>query len=290
MGANIARRLSAGGHRVVGLDRDSRVATEIAAEGVIEPAADLPSLINALKSPRVVWSMLPAGEATADCIAVLRGLLESGDLIIDGANSRYTDSISHAESLQSVGIGFLDVGVSGGIWGLENGFGLMVGGDEAQVEQVRPLFECLAPSASDGWVHCGPSGAGHFVKMVHNGIEYGMMQSLAEGLGHLREAREFNLDLAEVTRSWCSGSVIRSWLLELTADFLARDADLSDIAPLVEDSGEGRWAVSDAIERGIPVPAIAAALQARFSSQGKADFSSRTLAAMRKAFGGHATS
>jgi 6-phosphogluconate dehydrogenase len=289
MGANIARRLAAGGHDVVGFDQSRDVTLMLERERIITFAEDVDDLTGQLAPPRCVWGMLPAGEPTGKFIDRCARLLEAGDLLIDGANSNYRDSLQRAAMLADRGIGFLDIGVSGGVWGLEKGYGLMVGGIEAHVERVRPLLESLAPAPDRGWVHCGPAGAGHYAKMVHNAIEYGMMQSIAEGLGLLRAADEFEPDLAAIAESWRHGSVIRSWLLDLTAGFLAEDPKLASIAPQVDDSGEGRWALIDAIERGVPTPAISAALNARFTSRGLDDYSARVLAAMRKAFGGHAT-
>jgi 6-phosphogluconate dehydrogenase len=232
--------------------------------------------------------MLPAGAPTDSTLGRLLEMLEAGDAVIDGGNSRYHDALRHGAAFAERGIGFLDVGVSGGVWGLTEGYGLMIGGTGDAVARLEPVFRCLAPAPDQGWVHCGPVGSGHYVKMVHNGIEYGMMQSLAEGLALLEAADEFELDTAAVAQSWCHGSVIRSWLLDLTAEFLAANPDLDGMAPVVQDSGEGRWTVIDAVERGVPTPAIAAALAARFASQGAQDTASKMLSAMRHAFGGHA--
>ena len=214
-------------------------------------------------------------------------MLAKGDVIVNGANAFYKDSISHAAQLAEKGIGFVDAGVSGGVWGLENGYALMVGGDNTAVKLVQPYLEILAPGKDRGWLHCGPAGSGHFVKMIHNGIEYGMMQAYAEGLALLKGRADFNLDLAAVTEMWRHGSVVRSWLLDLAAEFLKQDQDLKDIQPFVADSGEGRWTVLEAVEQGIPAPVMSLALMMRFASQGANDYPARLLAMMRKGFGGH---
>jgi 6-phosphogluconate dehydrogenase len=208
--------------------------------------------------------------------------------VIDGANAMYKDSQQHASDLGAHGILFVDAGVSGGVWGLENGYGLMVGGEGAAVRAIEPVLQALAPAPDRGWVHCGPAGAGHFTKMVHNGIEYGMMQAYAEGLALMRAKSEFALDLPQITEAWRHGTVIRSWLLDLTAEFLARDATLESTAPFVADSGEGRWTAIESIELGVPTPVMTLSLMERFASQGKGDFTNRLLARMRQAFGGHA--
>jgi len=288
MGGNIARRLRAGGFDIAGQDRDPQVVASLADEIGLAPSDSLATLVAGLATPRIVWLMLPAGETTDTTLAQLHELLDAGDTVIDGGNSRYLDALRHGAEFAERGIEFLDVGVSGGVWGLSEGYGLMIGGSEQAVARLAPVFQCLAPVPDRGWVHCGPVGSGHYVKMVHNGIEYGMMQSLAEGLALLEAADEFGLDTAAIAQSWRDGSVIRSWLLDLTAEFLAANPTLDGIAPVVQDSGEGRWTVIDAVERGVPTPAIAAALAARFTSRGAQDAASKMLSAMRHAFGGHA--
>jgi 6-phosphogluconate dehydrogenase len=215
-------------------------------------------------------------------------LLSAGDILVDGANAFYKDSMTRAAALVQHKIHFVDAGVSGGIWGLENGYALMVGGEKATVKYIEPVLKALAPSADSGWLHCGPSGSGHFVKMVHNGIEYGMMQALAEGLALLKGREDFAIDLAAVTEMWRHGSVVRSWLLDLTAEFLQSDQSLDSIEPFVSDSGEGRWTALEAVEQGIPAPVMSLALMMRFASQGKNDYPAKLLAMMRKGFGGHA--
>ena len=241
-----------------------------------------------LPSPRIVWLMLPAGAPTDETLLRLMPLLSPGDVVVDGANAMYKDSQRHASDLGAHGMLFVDAGVSGGVWGLENGYGLMVGGEGAAVRAIEPVLQALAPAPDRGWVHCGPAGAGHFTKMVHNGIEYGMMQAYAEGLALMRAKSEFALDLPRITEAWRHGTVIRSWLLDLTAEFLARDATLESTAPFVADSGEGRWTAIESIELGVPTPVMTLSLMERFASQGKGDFTNRLLARMRQAFGGHA--
>lgn len=288
MGANMARRLSHSGVELHGFDRDPQHAAELAAEIGLQPAEGLAALVAALTPPRKLWLMLPAGAPTDAAIEQLATLLEPGDLLVDGANSYYRQAMQHAKTLASHGIHFVDAGVSGGVWGLQEGYGLMVGGTPEAVATLRPLLEQLAPHPEQGWVHCGPSGSGHFVKMIHNGIEYGMMQAYAEGFSLLRGHQEFQLDLAAIAESWRHGSVIRSWLLDLTAETLAADPVMAAVAPHVADSGEGRWTVQEAVDQGVPAPVITLALMMRFASQGKQDYSARLLAMMRHAFGGHA--
>ena len=240
-----------------------------------------------LKTPRVVWLMLPAGDVTQQHLERLVPLLAAGDIVVDGANSWYKDSLRRGCALAAKGLQFVDAGVSGGVWGLENGYALMLGGEGAAIEQLAPAIQVLAPGPDQGWLHCGPVGAGHFVKMVHNGIEYGMMQAYAEGFALLKARTDFHLDLAAVAETWRHGSVVRSWLLDLTAEFLARDQELKDIAPLVADSGEGRWTALEGVEQGIPTPVMSLALMMRFASQGKDEYGDKLLAMMRKGFGGH---
>lgn len=288
MGGNMARRLRRAGIRVAGYNRREQQTHELAREIGLEATNSLQQLAQALSPPRIVWVMVPAGEATQQSIDALATLLAPQDIVVDGGNSFYKDSMRRAAELEARGIEFIDAGVSGGIWGLENGYALMVGGKDAAVARVAPFLKLLAPTPTSGWLHCGGSGSGHFVKMVHNGIEYGMMQALAEGMALLKGRADFNFDLAEIAEMWRHGSVVRSWLLDLTAEFLKNDQQLDSIAPYVADSGEGRWTALEAIEQGIPAPVISLALMTRFSSQGSADFAARLLGMMRKGFGGHA--
>ncbi|MFC7300144.1 phosphogluconate dehydrogenase (NAD(+)-dependent, decarboxylating) [Cognatiluteimonas weifangensis] len=287
MGGNMARRLLRGGHTVVGFDPDAgaRKALADAGGGV---ADSLPALVAALPAPRAVWLMLPAGRITDDTVDALAGLLAPGDVIIDGGNSHYQDTLRHAQALAGQRIDYVDCGTSGGVWGLAEGYSLMIGGDAAVVARLRPLFATLAPAADAGWGHVGPVGSGHFVKMVHNGIEYGLMQAYAEGFSILQHKREFALDLHQVAQIWRQGSVVRSWLLDLTAEALGKNPTLDGIAPWVADSGEGRWTVAEAIDLDVPAPVIALSLMARLRSRDSASFADRLLAAMRNEFGGHA--
>ncbi len=284
----MARRLSRGGIRVVGHDATPGAADALAAEGVLSAASSPAALVDALPAPRVVWTMVPAGSATETTIATLSAHLAPGDTIVDGGNANYRDSQRRAQDLAARRLLFVDCGVSGGVWGLANGYTLMFGGSAEGARAVEPFVRVLAPAPDAGWMHCGPAGAGHFAKMIHNGIEYGMMQAYAEGFALLKGKREFGIDVARLAETWRRGSVVRSWLLDLTAEFLARDADLDAIAPHVADSGEGRWTVAEAIEQGTPAPVLALALMNRFASQGKGDYANRMLARMRQAFGGHA--
>jgi len=288
MGANMARRLAKGGVQVVGFDRDPAGRAALAQEGVIEQADSLAALVGALAAPRLVWTMLPSGAPTEQTITELHSLLARGDLIIDGANGHFADSQRHARELAQNGIGFVDVGVSGGVWGLANGYGLMIGGAPADVARVEPIARILAPAPEEGWLHCGPAGAGHYVKMVHNGVEYGLMQAYAEGFALMQSREDMQLDIAKIAESWRHGTVIRSWLLDLTAEFLKQDSTLANVEPYVADSGEGRWTALEAIQRGVPTPVMNLALIARFASQGKDDFTAKILAKMRQGFGGHA--
>jgi 6-phosphogluconate dehydrogenase len=275
MGGNMTKRLEQAGHEVFSYSRSGR-----------GTAGSLAELVRALEPPRVVWLMIPAGDPTQGTVEELLGLLGEGDVIVDGGNSNFRDSIKRAEAAAEDGIRYLDVGVSGGIWGLEVGYCLMAGGADDAVEILRPAFDTLAPP--DGWAHVGPSGAGHYVKMIHNGIEYGLMQAYAEGF-ELMHKSEFPLDLAEIAGIWRYGSVVRSWLLELLHEaFVAEGSGLDDIAPYVEDSGEGRWTITEAIDRAVPTPVIAAALFARFSSRDDVNFAAKVAAALRNQFGGHA--
>jgi 6-phosphogluconate dehydrogenase len=288
MGANMARRLSRGGHHIVLYNRTTEKARQLAAEIGADVADELTALLSKLSAPRVVWSMVPAGEATEQMISRLIAVLSPGDTIIDGGNSYYKDSIRRAAMVRDAGLHFVDVGTSGGIWGLSEGYSLMIGGEQETVAHLRPLFETLAPVPDRGWGHVGPVGSGHFVKMVHNGIEYGLMEAFAEGFELLKAKQEFGLDVHQVSEIWRDGSVVRSWLLDLIAAALAKNPDLEGVKGWVDDSGEGRWTVFEAIDQDVPVPIIANSLFARFASRQEEDFAARLLAAMRNEFGGHA--
>lgn len=288
MGGNIVRRLHRAGIEPLGFDRDRDTTAALARELGTSALEDLAGLVSALTPPRRVWMMLPAGSVTEAVAHELLELLDAEDILVDGGNSHFKDSQSLAARCAEREVAFVDVGVSGGVWGLENGYALMIGGPDDAVAALKPVFEALAPTPADGWLHCGPSGAGHFVKMIHNGIEYGMMQAYAEGLALLRGREEFDLDLAAVAESWRHGSVIRSWLLDLTAEFLEKDQALEEIEPHVADSGEGRWTALEAIEQGIPAPVTSLSLMMRFASQGQDHYSAKLLAMMRRGFGGHA--
>jgi 6-phosphogluconate dehydrogenase len=287
MGSNMVTRLLRGGHRVIGYDLNENAIQAVEAEGA-EGVRSLDELTAKLPPPRVAWVMVPAGDATESTIAALAERLAPGDIIIDGGNSNYKDSIRRAAALKEKGLHFVDVGTSGGIWGLTEGYSIMAGGDRGVVDQLRPIFETLSPAADKGWGHVGPSGAGHFVKMIHNGIEYGIMQAYAEGFELMQHKSEFDLDLAQIAEIWRYGSVIRSWLLDLTAAALAENVTLEGIAAYVPDSGEGRWTVVEAIELNCAIPVITMALERRFRSREEAPFGDKLLAAMRQQFGGHA--
>jgi 6-phosphogluconate dehydrogenase len=287
MGANMATRLVRGGHEVVAFDRSADAAARAATAGA-SGAASLDDLARRLQPPRAVWVMVPAGEPTEATVAALGERLGRGDVVIDGGNSNYKDSMRRAAMLAERGVHLIDVGTSGGIWGLAEGYSLMVGGDPGAAVRLRPIFETLAPAPDRGWAHVGPSGAGHFVKMVHNGIEYGLMEAYAEGFSILRHKTEFELDLPAIAELWRHGSVVRSWLLDLAARALAEDPALKDVAPYVSDSGEGRWTVSEAIDLDVPAPVITLALIQRLRSRDEESFADRLLAALRNQFGGHA--
>ena len=287
MGANMTERLIRGGHEVVGYDRNPE-ATERVVEVGARGAESLEDLVGQLDGPRHVWVMVPAGGPTTSTLEALSSLLEPGDTAIDGGNSFYKDTVAMAATLATHDIQLLDVGTSGGIWGLAEGYSMMVGGESEAVERLRPVFETLAPSPSEGWGHMGPVGSGHFVKMVHNGIEYGMMQSYAEGFAIMHDKEEFGLDLAQIGRVWQHGSVVRSWLLDLAVNALDENPTMDGIAPYVPDSGEGRWTVAEAIELNVAAPVITLALMSRIGSRDEVEFSDRVLSALRGQFGGHA--
>ena len=289
MGANMARRLARDGVRVVCYDQAEPARKAVGGERNVESVANLAALCARLTGERVIILSLPAGDAVEHTIRDLLPLCSSGDTVVDCGNSYYRDSMRRALALSQQGLRYIDAGVSGGIHGLEGGYCLMLGGTAKSIEMFEPFAKRLAPDAERGWLHCGPSGAGHFAKMVHNGIEYGMMQSLAEGFALLAARPELDIDVARLAETWRHGSVVRSWLLDLCSEILKNNEDLSEIAPVVADSGEGRWTALESIELGVPTPAITAALMNRFSSQGRSDYARRLLAMMRAGFGGHAT-
>jgi 6-phosphogluconate dehydrogenase len=286
MGANMAQRLLRGGHRVVGFDPAEAARAALEKSGA-ETAATLEAMVGKLKAPRTVWMMVPAGTITDGTITNLLPLLSAGDTIIDGGNSNYRDTQRRAAVVGQKKIDYVDSGTSGGIWGLAEGYSLMIGGDKAVVERLRPIFETLAPAKDQGWGYVGPVGSGHYTKMVHNGIEYGLMQAYAEGFSILQHKTEFNLDLHQIAEIWRYGSVVRSWLLDLTADSLKKNPTLKGIAPYVADSGEGRWTVADAIELGVSAPVITLSLLERLRSRDNDSFTDKMLSAMRNQFGGH---
>ena len=286
MGANMAQRLMRGGHSVTGFDPLPKTREALAAKGA-KTADSLAALVAALPAPRVLWMMVPSGKITDDTVAALLPLLASGDTLIDGGNSNYKDSLRHARDCAARGVAFVDCGTSGGVWGLEEGYSMMIGGEDAVVKRLAPVFQALAPGKNQGWGRVGAVGAGHFTKMVHNGIEYGLMQAYAEGFSILAHKQEFELDLAHIGQIWGTGSVVRSWLLELITDALGKNPQLDGIAPYVADSGEGRWTVNEAIDLNVPAPVISAALIARLRSRDSDSFSDKLLAAMRNEFGGH---
>ena len=288
MGANIARRLARTGHIVIVYNRTKEKAYALAKEELnITAAGTLEEMAKKLSQPRAVWIMVPAGDATEKAIDDLLGVLSKGDLIIDGGNSHYTDTLRSSEKVKSKGLDFIDVGTSGGTWGLAEGYSLMVGGDDGPVERLRPVFTSLAPAPDKGWGHVGQAGAGHYVKMVHNGIEYGLMESYAEGFEILKAKKEFDLDLHQVSEIWRYGSVVRSWLLDLIADLLSKDPDLYDVKGWVADSGEGRWTAVEAINENVPSPIITLSLMRRFASRQTESYEAKLLAALRNEFGGH---
>ena len=287
MGAAMTKRLLAAGHTVVAYDQDRAAVERSVADGAAG-AVSLDALVSRLNAPRTVWVMVPAGDAVNDTVERLTRLLKADDTLIDGGNSNFRDTLQRAFSVQKSGVHFVDVGTSGGIWGLKEGYCLMIGGDAAVVKRIQPLFESLAPAQDRGWAHVGPVGAGHFTKMVHNGIEYGLMQSYSEGFALLEKNKDFRLDLPKIAEIWRHGSVVRSWLLDLTAQALAENPTLEGIGPSVADSGEGRWMVAEAIASDVPCPVITLSLLERIRSRVQDSFGNRILAVMRNKFGGHA--
>jgi 6-phosphogluconate dehydrogenase len=287
MGAGMARRLARGGVQVLCYDQAETAAAALAEERGIECVESLPALCARMEGERVIVLSLPAGSAVEDTIRSLVSLIATSDTLVDAGNSYYRDSMRRALALSQQGFRYVDAGVSGGVHGLEHGYCLMLGGTRQSIEIFEPFARVLAPDPERGWLHCGPSGAGHFAKMIHNGIEYGMMQSLAEGFALLAARPELDIDVARVAETWRHGSVVRSWLLDLSAEILARGEDFSRVAPVVADSGEGRWTALESIELGVPAPVITLALMNRFSSQGRSDYARRLLAMMRAGFGGH---
>ena len=287
MGANMAERLVRGGHHVVGFDPSADARERVADKGVV-CAGSLAALATMLQSPRILWMMVPAGDITDAAITALLPSLLSGDTLIDGGNSNYKDTLRRAKALAEKDIHYVDSGTSGGVWGLNQGYSLMIGGEEAAVTRLRPIFETLAPAPDRGWGRVGPVGAGHFTKMIHNGIEYGLMQAYAEGFAILQHKEAFDLDLHQIAEIWRHGSVVRSWLLDLTAHALEKNPTLKGLAPYVEDSGEGRWTASEAIDLNVSAPIITLSLLERLRSRDADSFSDKLLAALRNEFGGHA--
>ncbi len=287
MGGNMAERLRLGGHQVVGFDFSQEAVAKLAATGNVG-AASLEDLVKKLDAPRAIWIMVPSGAPVDETIAKLEPFLAPGDTLIDGGNSNYKDSIRRHAEVTAKGFNFVDVGTSGGVWGLKEGYSMMIGGDKAPVERLRPIFEALAPSANQGWGHVGPAGAGHFVKMVHNGIEYGLMQAYAEGFTIMEKKESLDLNLPQIAEIWRYGSVVRSWLLDLTADALKQNPTLDGLEAYVSDSGEGRWTVFEAIDLNVSAPVITESLIRRIRSREENNFTDRMLSIMRNAFGGHA--
>jgi len=287
MGANMVERLVLGGHRVAGYDRDAGAVARVVSAGA-QGADSLANLAGKLGTPRAIWIMVPSGAPVDETIASLTPHLSKDDIIIDGGNSNYKDTQRRGVALKNQGFQFVDVGTSGGIWGLKEGYSMMVGGDKSVVDHLRPIFETLAPGKDQGWGRVGPSGSGHFVKMVHNGIEYGMMQAYAEGFAILKKKAEFALDMHQVSEIWRTGSVVRSWLLDLLGIALKDNPEMAGIAPYVSDSGEGRWTVAEAVDLDVPAPVITLSLLQRLTSRDSESYSDKLLAAMRNQFGGHA--
>jgi 6-phosphogluconate dehydrogenase len=287
MGANMTTRLVKGGHTIVVYDRDAHaISTSVA--GGATGSSSLADLVAKLTPPRAVWIMVPAGDPTESTVRDLARLLTRGDTIIDGGNSNYKDDMRRQVELNPLGLHYVDVGTSGGVWGLKEGYSLMIGGDKAEIERLRPIFETLAPAKNQGWGRIGPTGSGHFVKMIHNGIEYGLMQAYAEGFAIMEAKKEFALDVAQIAEVWRYGSVVRSWLLDLAANALKENPTLKGIAPYVVDSGEGRWTVAEAIDLDVPAPIITQSLIERLRSRDDDSYSDKMLAALRNQFGGHA--
>ena len=287
MGGNMVQRLLNGGHRVVTYDRSAEAVAASQSQGAIG-VSSVEELVKNLTAPKAVWVMLPIGQPTEDTINSLIPLLSAGDTVLDGGNANYKDSMRRAEKLAEHGIDFMDVGTSGGIWGLVEGYALMIGGKKDVFQRLEPIFQTLAPSKDQGLSHVGPAGAGHFVKMVHNGVEYGLMQAYAEGFEIMEAKKEFDLDLGQIAEGWRYGSVVRSWLLDLAAAALVEDPKLESLEAYVEDSGEGRWTVQESIDLSVPAPVITASVQARFRSRQEGPFGAKMLAALRNQFGGHA--
>jgi 6-phosphogluconate dehydrogenase len=287
MGGNMAERLRLGGHQVVGFDFNREAVARLAASGNVG-VASLEELAEKLEGRKAIWIMVPQGKPVDDTIARLSPHLNPGDILIDGGNSNYKDTMRRHEEIGARGFEFVDVGTSGGIWGLKEGYSMMIGGDKDPVEYLRPIFQTLAPAPDQGWGHVGPGGAGHFVKMIHNGIEYGMMQAYAEGFTIMETKKDLGLDLRQISQIWRFGSVVRSWLLDLAADALAKNPRLDGLEAFVEDSGEGRWTVIEAIDLNVSAPVITASLMRRIRSREENNFTDRMLAVMRNEFGGHA--
>jgi 6-phosphogluconate dehydrogenase len=287
MGANMAERLQRGGHRVTGFDPNADARKRLEEKGAAT-ATSLQELVSKLAAPRTLWLMVPAGEITDQTIATLLPLLAPGDALIDGGNSNYKDTLRRAASASEKKIDYVDSGTSGGVWGLAEGYSLMIGGEKSAVDRLTPIFQTLAPAKDQGWGHVGPVGSGHYTKMIHNGIEYGLMQAYAEGFSILKHKDEFKLDLHQIAEIWRHGSVVRSWLLDLTADALSKNPEMAGIAPHVDDSGEGRWTVAEAIDLNVPAPVITASLLERLRSRDDDSYADKLLAAMRNEFGGHA--
>ena len=287
MGGNMVQRLLLGGHRVVTYDRSALAVVASQSQGA-GGASSLEDLVGQLAGPRTVWIMVPAGQPTDDTIDSLISLMSSGDTILDGGNSNYKDSMRRAEKLVAHGMDFMDVGTSGGIWGLAEGYSLMIGGKPETFRRLESIFQTLAPAVDKGYSHVGPVGAGHFVKMVHNGVEYGLMQAYAEGFEIMDAKQEFGLDLRQIAETWRYGSVVRSWLLDLAVDALAADPNLESLQAYVDDSGEGRWTVQEAVDLAVPAPVITLSMLQRFRSRQEQPFGAKMLAALRQQFGGHA--
>ncbi|MEO0563422.1 MAG: phosphogluconate dehydrogenase (NAD(+)-dependent, decarboxylating) [Chloroflexota bacterium] len=288
MGANMTERLANDGHTLVVTDLNADAVTQAAANDNVTGADSLEDLVSKMDTPRAVWIMVPSGDATEQTVEQFLDLLDEDDIIIDGGNSNYKDTIRRGEAIHNQGLHYVDVGTSGGVWGLAEGYSMMVGGDDTAVERITPVLKTLAPGPETGWGHVGKTGSGHFVKMVHNGIEYGMMQAYAEGFDIMAAKEDFDLDMHQIAEIWRFGSVIRSWLLDLTAEALEEDQSLSDIAGYVNDSGEGRWTAQEAIDLAIPAPVISTSLFARFQSRRDDAYGNKILSAMRNQFGGHA--